>query len=205
MESLKYLGWFESEKDVPYEEGLCFLPATHYVTGRDYFLYQCIIDKGALRFSKMGKKYDHGTIYNKWDGELFYAVACYGKVDKCSRIHGKDFETREDAIDHILTNFYTFHYREEATLYLPTDDTGDEPRDQIIHVSSYKGSHYFSFLKAVNNRYFKDGFYGVIKPNGKLYLKRDGGEVKISGLKNAPTDPKELTEFLRTFFLMEEC
>ena len=203
MESIKYLGWFESEKDVPNESGLCFLPGTLYPRGKDYFLYKCYAAAcdGSKYFEKMGRKHEHGVVYCGRDDEndkYFCATACYGRKDKWSSVHSKSFEDREDAIDHVLTNFYTF-YSEY--------DTEDEDRDNVIRVNSYKGSHYFSFLKSFDFKYgsFLRGFFGVIKPNGKLYLKREGGEVKISGFKNAPTDPKELTEFLRAFFLMEEC
>lgn len=213
MDSIKYLGWFESEKDVPNESGLCFLPGTLYPRGKDYFLYKCYVAAwdGSKYFEKMGRKHEHGVVYCGRDDEndkYFCATACYGRQDKWSSIHSKSFEDREDAIDHVLTNFYTFYYQSCFTLRLSEDDTEDEDRDHVIRVSSYKGSRYFSFLKGCDSKYgyhYHRGFFGVIKPNGKLYLKKEGGEVKISGLKNAPTDPKELTEFLKTFFRMEEC
>lgn len=210
MDSIKYLGWFESEKDVPNEPGLCFLPATFYPYGRDYFLYRCYFDAydGSKCFEKMGRRHEHGVIYCYRRDEHFCVTACYGKKDRWSSVHSKVFKDREEAIDHVLTNFYTFYYQGCFTFRLSEDDTEDEDRDRVIRVNSYKGSHYFSFLKEFSGSEYGSysrAFFGVIKPNGKLYLKKEGGEVKISGLKNAPTDPKELTEFLKTFFLMEEC
>lgn len=207
-DSIKYLGWFENEKDVPNESGLCFLPGTLYPRGKDYFLYKCYVDAldGSKYFEKMGRKHEHGVIYCHKHGEHFCATACYGRKSKWSSVHSKSYKEREDAVGHILTNFYTFYYESCFTLRLSEDDTEDE-LDRAIRVNTYKGSYYFSFLKEFDSKYgsFYRGFFGVIKPNGKLYLKEEGGEAKISGLKNASTDPKELTEFLKTFFLMEEC
>ena len=202
------LAGFENEKDVPNEVGICFLPGTLYPNGKDYFLYRCYVDAydGRKCFEKLGRKREHGAIYCHKYGQHFCATACYGRNNRWSRVHSKGFTEREDAVDHILTNFYTFYYEGCFTFRLSEDDIEDE-QDRVIRVNAYKGSYYFSFLKEFDSKwgYSNVAFFGVIKPNGKLYLKEDGGEAKISGLKNAPTDPKELTEFIRTFFRMESC
>lgn len=205
-ESIKYLGWFENDTDVPFEEGLCFLPhrASWARRGNEYTLYRCEPGNGRKHFYKLGRLRPHGTICISDSGKYFYTRACFGKSDRDSKINEKVYRTREDAIDHILTNFYTFYYQDVDVLITKVDEEYIPAEGFPIHVNTYKGAYYFAFKK--------DGpgvsthcLFGVIKPNGKMYLKNSWRESKISGAKNVPTDPKGLTEFLRTFFLMEEC
>ncbi|WP_348701880.1 hypothetical protein [Turicimonas muris] len=205
-DSIKYLGWFENEEDVPFEEGLCFLPhrPSWARRGDEYTLYRCELGNGRKFFYKLGRLRLHGTIYISGSGKYFYTRACFGKSDRDSKINEKVYRTREDAIDHILTNFYTFYYQDVDVL-ITKDDEGYIPEEELpIHVNTYKGAHYFSF-KTSGLNFYDNCLFGVIKANGKMYLKNSWRESKISGAKNVPTDPKELTEFLRTFFLMEEC
>ena len=205
-DSIKYLGWFENEEDVPFEEGLCFLPhcPAWARRGNEYTLYRCEPGNGRKFFYKLGRLRQHGTICVSDSGKYFYTRACFGRSDKNSKISEKVYRTREEAVDHMLTNFYTFYYQDIDVLITKVDE-GYIPAEGLpIHVNTYKGSYYFSFQKGSLSSY-TSRLFGVVKANGKAYLKNSWRESKISGAKNVPTDPKELTEFLRTFFLMEEC